>query len=346
MDTSAKQPYRRYVKKANYNADIATEQIIDDIKRYNENLSNHNIVFTFIEACPNIDMRISVNYIDPGEITGYHCHDFYEIVYIFKGSIIQYVNENSFTMTPGNLLFLHPSVSHSFYSDNAARAVNILIKKEYFERFISTTNSRISNCCINQIIDNESYALFIPETDTEIINFSVTSLCNTSSMNPLAKKAIGITDTNSQSGIIENLLSEQMLQFLVLILINGVKKGTILQKMMPHSRVSANTGEIISYIRENYQTITIEELSKKFGYSSTQIRRIIKNITGNNLTAIVADMRIHRTKYLLKNTDYQMSHIADIIGLDSYEHLSRMFKKYTGYTPSEYRRLNKTRIIL
>ena len=98
---------------------------------------------------------------------------------------------------------------------------------------------------------------------------------------------------------------------------------------------------IVRAMRENYKDITVEKLSKKFGYSTAQIYRIIKKNTGNNFNTVVITIRIQRAKYLLRNTDYSISQIANLVGLGSSEYFSRLFNRQVGCTPTEYRKIHK-----
>jgi LacI family transcriptional regulator len=48
-------------------------------------------------------------------------------------------------------------------------------------------------------------------------------------------------------------------------------------------------------------------------------------------------VRLNRVKQLLKETDFSLSQIAEKVGLDHVEHLSRIFKIRTGMNPSAFR---------
>lgn len=347
MGASKRTPYVRYILKTEYENEPTIEQIIDDIQKYNAQIvtNNYNIQFSFDEFCQNIDRRIDLSYIDPNEISGNHFHDFYELIYVFKGTILQYINDKSFSMETGSFLFLHPSVIHSFYSYKDTRAINILVKKEYFERFLSNLNIRIRNSFINRVVEEKFFALFAPRDDNDVLRPLMNSLCEISEMEPLAKKLIGINDLGGNTPV-DILLTEQIFQQIILMLIKSVDNGSLTKKILSNNRVSVNTTEVIAYIRENYKDITIDELSKKFGYSTAQIYRIIKKSTGNNFNTIIMTMRIQRAKYLLRNTDFSISHIAHMVGIGSSEYFARLFKRQCGYTPTEYKKLHKKGIYI
>jgi AraC-like DNA-binding protein len=55
----------------------------------------------------------------------------------------------------------------------------------------------------------------------------------------------------------------------------------------------------------------------------------------------ILNFRLNRAKQLLAETDFPLSLIAEKIGLEHTEYLSRIFKKKTGQTPVEYRILSR-----
>jgi len=48
-------------------------------------------------------------------------------------------------------------------------------------------------------------------------------------------------------------------------------------------------------------------------------------------------VRLDRVKQLLAETDFPLTLIAEKVGLEHVEHLSRIFKNRAGITPSEFR---------
>jgi len=53
------------------------------------------------------------------------------------------------------------------------------------------------------------------------------------------------------------------------------------------------------------------------------------------------NIRIEKAKALLENTDLSISEISDMTGMQSQHYFSRIFKKYTNISPSEYRKIQK-----
>jgi LacI family transcriptional regulator len=69
---------------------------------------------------------------------------------------------------------------------------------------------------------------------------------------------------------------------------------------------------------------------------STMDRRFIK-ILGRSPKDEILRVRLNRVKQLLAETDFSLADIAEKVGLEHVEHLSRIFKIRTGVTPSSFR---------
>ena len=104
------------------------------------------------------------------------------------------------------------------------------------------------------------------------------------------------------------------------------------------SRVDVQRYALIQYIQENYKEITLSDLAKRFHYSNEYTSRLIKELTGMNYTEILRTVRIEHSQDLLANSTMSVSTIAEAVGYDTAEHYIRQFKKYTGMTPSAFRK--------
>ena len=56
----------------------------------------------------------------------------------------------------------------------------------------------------------------------------------------------------------------------------------------------------------------------------------------------IVSLRISTAKGYLDNSNKAINEIANIVGYDNPLYFSRLFKKHTGITPSEYKKKNKS----
>ena len=104
----------------------------------------------------------------------------------------------------------------------------------------------------------------------------------------------------------------------------------------------ANTlRQIMDYIHEHYeQDISLAELAEQFHMNYSYLSWYFKQHTNENLTAYINKVRVEKAKELLKYTDETISHISSKIGFSEHNYFSKVFKKFVGMTPLEYRHAN------
>ena len=83
--------------------------------------------------------------------------------------------------------------------------------------------------------------------------------------------------------------------------------------------------------------ISIQEYAASRHMSVCWFIRSFRNYMGMAPMQYITFLRITRAKELLRSTDYPIQEIGSIVGYENPLYFSRIFKKQTGYSPSEYR---------
>jgi two-component system response regulator YesN len=95
---------------------------------------------------------------------------------------------------------------------------------------------------------------------------------------------------------------------------------------------------IHKYIDTNLSgDLSLTRLGEVVAFNPVYLSRLYKQWVGENLTDVVAQMRITKAKELLKETNQKIQDIAIDVGFDSSSYFTRCFKKLTKVTPQEYR---------
>jgi two-component system response regulator YesN len=58
---------------------------------------------------------------------------------------------------------------------------------------------------------------------------------------------------------------------------------------------------------------------------------------GKNYVDYLNEVRIEKAKEYLRDSCYKTYEIAELVGIKDAHYFSKLFKKYTGVTPSEYK---------
>ena len=64
---------------------------------------------------------------------------------------------------------------------------------------------------------------------------------------------------------------------------------------------------------------------------------IFKQCSGSSFKEYLNMVRVEESKRLLSNTEYSIIDIAVACGFDDQSYFSKVFKKYTGMSPKQYR---------
>jgi len=95
----------------------------------------------------------------------------------------------------------------------------------------------------------------------------------------------------------------------------------------------------IRHFSENYNTdIVIDEYAQSMHRSTAWFIRSFKQYTGMTPMQYIISVRIANAQRLLGTPDYNVTEVASIVGYDNPLYFSRLFKKQTGISPTEYRK--------
>ncbi len=99
--------------------------------------------------------------------------------------------------------------------------------------------------------------------------------------------------------------------------------------------------DAIEYLHSHYSAqFTVEELASRHGLQAKRFCYLFRKQTGMSPIQFLLELRVHKAKELLAHqTDLPVSHIADAVGYRDSFYFSRLFKKVTSYSPTEYRAL-------
>ena len=91
------------------------------------------------------------------------------------------------------------------------------------------------------------------------------------------------------------------------------------------------------YIHEHYtEDINLNDIASMFSISPGYFSTIFKQNTGMCFTDYVAEVKIAEAKKLLRESNYKIYEISEMLGYENAYYFSRVFKKITGMTPSEF----------
>jgi AraC-like DNA-binding protein len=92
------------------------------------------------------------------------------------------------------------------------------------------------------------------------------------------------------------------------------------------------------FIKENFtRKISLREVAKIAGLSAPYFSTIFKEEMGENLSKYINRQRVEKASRMLLETDLSLSEISNSCCFDDQSWFSKIFKSFTGISPSKYR---------
>lgn len=100
--------------------------------------------------------------------------------------------------------------------------------------------------------------------------------------------------------------------------------------------------ELKEMIQDHIDTsLNLKELSKDLDINPSYLSREFSKHFGNlTFGEYIRTQRIEKAIELMQDPDYSLTHIAYLTGFSDQSHFTRIFKKHTGSSPSQYRKKN------
>jgi two-component system, response regulator YesN len=110
------------------------------------------------------------------------------------------------------------------------------------------------------------------------------------------------------------------------------------QKQSDQTAVERAKGFIQNHLQDS---ITIEQVAGHVYMNPTYFCAYFKRHTNETVLHYVTNQRLELAKQLLENTEAKVVEVAEAVGYQDQKYFTKLFKKHTGFSPSEYRRTRR-----
>ncbi len=108
--------------------------------------------------------------------------------------------------------------------------------------------------------------------------------------------------------------------------------------MKQHDKTSNAVEKAKAYIEDNFKSdLSLENLAKEIGLSPYYLSKLFKELEGTNYIDYLTGLRIKHAKKELSESEKSIKEICCDTGYSDPNYFSRIFKKWTGITPTEFR---------
>ena len=99
------------------------------------------------------------------------------------------------------------------------------------------------------------------------------------------------------------------------------------------------------YLEKNIgEQLTVAEIAEHFSMSESAFKKYFSKYFKCGVIEKFNDMKLKHAGTLIRERNLNFTEIAEVLGFSSVHYFSRLFKKHTGMTPSEYSSSVKTEL--
>lgn len=257
-----------------------------------------------------------------GIISEAHYHNYMEILYGADCDLKVWVNDETYRLGSGDLIVINSRETHAVISDIAENSYYVI---KFFP----------------EVLKNDTYISREIKYMTPVFgrDFSAGRL--------ICKNEIEKTDIdriikqiyreweNSSFGYEMALRGGSLMLYAQMARIWS--KNT--DYFYPVDETAKNIRSAADYAAAHFSDITEEEVAERFCMSYSYFSRMFKKVMKKSFTAFINEQRLDHGRRLLLTTNLPITQIAQDAGFSSSSHFIYNFKKMTGYSPLEYRKL-------
>ncbi len=105
------------------------------------------------------------------------------------------------------------------------------------------------------------------------------------------------------------------------------------------SSISEQVESVHDYIKKHYmERLSLADLAEQFYVEPSYLSRKFSQRYNETITAYITGCRMDRAKELMKDDENKLEAISFEVGYDDYNYFSRVFRRFEGVSPSEYRK--------
>ncbi len=249
-------------------------------------------------------------------------HDFWEMVYVDKGAVQVRRDQEELVLKQGELLFHQPNEFHSIRSmDSAPNFLVITFScaspaMDFFKKYRARLD-KVLQSYLSSIISEAEETYHIPKNDP-----TLTQLKRKGSA-PLGG---------------EQLIKTYLEQLLIFLLRVVTKEGNVSAFPQKEVQEDALVDSIKRYLAQRVEEVVrLEDICNEFDYSRSFLSKRFREKTGQSLAAYATELKIEEAKRLIRETKMNFAQISHQLSFENPQYFSRVFRRCTGMTPTEFR---------
>ena len=266
-----------------------------------------------------VERSIQVHRITPIGYT--HQHIYFELIYVLQGSAIRKMTDAQIPVAAGDYYVSDPYSAHGYEDIQDFEIISCLFLPESCDTAMKDCPS-ISSLLSNQIL-RFGVAVDMPVADRVLHDTD-------GSVRRLFRK-MEREYAEQATGYVEMLRC-----YLIEALVRAVRAC---EELSSNNAVTA----VMKYLKDHYaEPLSLNTLSQLAGYTPQYLSSLFSHDVGISIQEFLQRLRIEEACTLLAQTALSTAEVSAAVGYQDARHFSKLFRRFQGISPKEYRRSKET----
>jgi len=248
-----------------------------------------------------------------------HRHDFFEVLFLTKGSGFHVIDGNKYEIKPPAIFFMSPGQAHKIEFSSDIEGYIFIFTAEFY--LINQNNQ-------NRLIEFPFF-FTIKQDNPPLI---LTNKKDISFIESLFKK--GISEIKKETPYSIDLLRSVLDLILTTCSTFYKTDKNTLSKGKGHILVK----KFFQLVEENYlNNLSITQYADKLAITANHLTQTVNQLTGKTSSQIIRAKQILEIKRLLVHTNLSITEIATRLNFADQSYFAKFFKREVGVSPLQYR---------
>ncbi|MFM9280567.1 helix-turn-helix transcriptional regulator [Paenibacillus jiagnxiensis] len=257
-----------------------------------------------------------------------HEHPQYEINVVLDGEQHMTVEGKHYVQQAGDLMLLRPGIVHSSKSGGAPFT--------YF--------------CMHFDIDDKLFLSLLARLEQELFPADGAVAVQ---LKPALAKLLDLAESETGNTVARRMRMQSAVFELFAVLWEavsseaaGLSAGAYDRTELAHQIASRLQGIANQTFRQGTEEdghYGIDDIAAELGISVSHCGRVFRQVFGESPRTYLSRLVLHEAKLLLADAAMPVQQIAAMLGYRDIAHFSRQFKRWSGMSPSEFRRMEAVR---
>ncbi len=251
-----------------------------------------------------------------------HTHEYFQIYYIAKGSLMHFIGNNSSKLRQSDMFIIPPRVVHYIVPEPSTVFYSFSFMPDFLGE--GNPNNKLVSLFLRNLLTEKN---ILPKVSIDSIDIFYIESIMERMLNEFNCKDFGFSEIIHSYAVL-----------LVAVLARNYFKKYTLPEYFDNSKQFVL--HCIEYIENNFaERITLDEITKRSAMSKNRFCELFFKLTGHSFNRYLNICRIKKATEYIKD-GYKIIAIYGLCGYSDFSTFYRNFKKIMGISPKEFKKNN------